>query len=208
MITSRNVTKQRILDCAATLFAEKGFTETTVRELAEAVGLNPATLYFHFPSKNAILEHILEEYSAENTDIFDKKNISQILQENPTTEGILACLQLSYPPDKAEYYIKVLCVLLQEQLRNPIVRKYMAEQSILQSEQDVKKVIETLKELGALREDTDPDYWIKTVSSLYYAFSARMMLGIGDNAPGFAGMSMAEMLKFTFDIMFEKCGTV
>jgi AcrR family transcriptional regulator len=200
-----NTTKQRILVSAANLFAEKGFTETTIRELADSVGLKPASLYNHFPSKNAILEFMLEDYSKDNTDVFGNRNIHCILRENPSTDGVVTCLQLSFPSDRQEYYLKVLCVLLQEQLRNPVVRGYMREHFILRAERNVKSVIEALKELGVLRRDTDPDYWIKICSSLFYSFSLRMMLGIGDNAPDFNGMGMVKMLRHTFDLMFETC---
>jgi AcrR family transcriptional regulator len=205
--SDKDTTKQKILACAAILFAEKGFTETTTRELAEAVGIKAASLYNHFPSKTAILEHMLEDYRIYNTDIFKDKNISQILRENPTSDGILTCLQTSFPPDRAEYFLKVLCVLLQEQLRNPIVGSYMSEQFILRSERNARIIIEVLKELGVIRQDADPDFWVKASSSLFYFFATRMMLGIGDKAPGFKGMGIAEMLKHMFDMMLEKCGT-
>ena len=204
--SNRNTTKQRILECAAKLFAEKGFTETTTREMALALGLNSASLYYHFTSKNAILEHMMEDYSTYNTDAFKNKNISQILKENPTTEGILSCLQLSFPPERRDYYIKILCVLLQEQLRNSIVRTYISDNIIQNAERNVGTIINVLKELGFLRLDTDPDYWMKVHSSLMYSFAIRMMLGIGDNAPDFVGMSMAELLRHNYDLMFEKCG--
>ena len=201
-----NTTKQRILECAANLFAEKGYTETTTRELGEVLGLNSASLYYHFPSKNAILEHMLEEYSAYNTDVFGKRNMPAILKENPTTEGILSCLQLAFPPERRDYFFKVLCVLLQEQLRNPIVRTYVSQHIILAAENNVRAIINVLKELGALRGDTDPDYWMRTHSSLVYSFAIRSMLDIGDTAPDFTGMNMAEMLRHNFDLMFEQCG--
>ena len=199
--------KQRILVCAAELFAEKGFTETSIRDLAAVVGMKGASIYNHFPSKNAILIHMLEDYSAYNSDISKNKNISRILRENPTTDGVLACFQLAFPWDQVDYYLKVLCVLLQEQLRNPIVRKYMSEHFILRAELNTKTIIDTLKEFGAIRQDTDPDYWMKVTSSLFYAFALRFMMGIGDNAPDFRGRGMVEMLRGTFDMMFERCGT-
>ena len=201
-----NTIKQRILDSAANLFAEKGFTETTIRELAEAAGFkNSASLYYHFPSKNAILENMLEDYITYNNGIFEKKDISDLLKKNPTTDGILACLQTSFPQGRAEYYLKVLCVLLQEQFRNPIVRNFMTKQFILRSERNIRTIINGLIELGVIRRDNDYDYWTKITSSLFYTFSTRMMLGIGDSEPDFTGMGMAGLLRNTFDMMLEKC---
>ena len=202
-----DITKQRILDCAAELFAEKGFTETTIRELAKAADLkNPASLYFHFPTKHAILEHMLEDYTI-NTDVFQIQDIPEILSKNSTTAGIMACYQTVFPADRFDYYRNVLCVLLQEQLRNPIVREYMSNSIILRSERNTTTVFSALIKLGVIREDTDTDYWKKVISSVIYAFAVRSMLGIGDNSPDFVGKGMANLLEYTYDIMLKKCGT-
>ena len=203
-----STTKQRILEGAATLFAQNGFAETTIRELTKAVELkNPASFYYHFPSKNAILEYMLEDYAKCNTDVFENRNIAAILQENPTVDGIIACYQLEFPPDKLEYYLKVLCVILQEQLRNPIVGKYVTDQIIMRAEINSGKIIATMIELGIIREDIRPDYWKKVISSLFYTFSVRMMLGIGDNTPEFVGMGMVDLLRESYSLVLELYGT-
>ena len=202
-----STTKQRILDCAAQLFSEKGFTETSIRELIRAADLkNPASLYSHFLSKNAILEHMLKDYAEYNAEFFENRDIFGQLMENPTATGMLDCLQTRFPPEKEAYYLKVLCVMLQEQLRNPIARNFVSEQIVLRAEKSISTIISGLKKLGVIRQDTDPDYWTKIASSLYYSFAARMMLGIGDNTPEFTGMGMNELLQHTFEVMLEKCG--
>ena len=200
-----DITKWKILEGAASLFAEKGYTETSIRELAKAADLkNPASLYHHFPTKNAILEFMLEDYTESTIDVFEHRNIAGILRENPTAEGILACYQTVFPADRTMYYLKVLCVLLQEQLRNPLVRDYVSEQIILRAEVNTGKIMEVLKELGIIRQDADPDYWMKAVSSLFYSFAVRMMLGVGDNSPEYKGMGMMGMLEQTFTLLLEK----
>lgn len=50
--------KGLILRKAATMFREKGFAATSMRDLAEAVGIEAASLYNHIRSKNEILEAI------------------------------------------------------------------------------------------------------------------------------------------------------
>ena len=199
-------TRQRILISAARLFSEKGYTETSIREIAEAVGLNTASLYYHFPSKNAILEQMLADYSEGSVNVFDEQEISDILKADPTSDGILKCLQTAFSPDKAEYFLMVLHVMLHEQLRNPFVRSYMSEHIILRTERKIKMVVEALKKHGAISQDSDPDYWMKVSSCISYTFATRMMLGIGDNAPGFSGRGMADLYRYTFDLMLEKTG--
>ncbi|MCX7619686.1 MAG: TetR/AcrR family transcriptional regulator [Acidimicrobiales bacterium] len=55
------MTRQHILDSALALMARRGFSATTMRELAAACGCNVAILYRHFASKEAILEAIVTE---------------------------------------------------------------------------------------------------------------------------------------------------
>jgi TetR/AcrR family transcriptional regulator len=53
-------TKERILAAAESLFAERGFDGAAVRDIAARSGLNGASLYNHFPSKQALYEAVLE----------------------------------------------------------------------------------------------------------------------------------------------------
>ena len=54
-------TRERILDAALDLAARKGADATSMRELAEACGINVAALYYHFDSKETLLRAVIEE---------------------------------------------------------------------------------------------------------------------------------------------------
>lgn len=54
-------TRRDILDRALELFATHGFTGSSMRDIARAVGVRESALYHHFPNKNAILTTVLEE---------------------------------------------------------------------------------------------------------------------------------------------------
>mgnify|MGYP006169409757 CR=1 FL=1 len=51
--------RQRILDEAATLFVRQGFEATSLRHIASACGMQAGSLYYHFASKNDLLETVL-----------------------------------------------------------------------------------------------------------------------------------------------------
>ena len=53
-------TRVRILDAASALFAEHGYAGTSMRDLAEALGMTKAALYYHFPGKAQILMALVE----------------------------------------------------------------------------------------------------------------------------------------------------
>lgn len=54
-------TKQKIMKEALTLFAEKGYSDVYVSDIAQAVGIKAPSLYKHFKSKQEIFHAILEE---------------------------------------------------------------------------------------------------------------------------------------------------
>ena len=50
--------KQSIAQVVMSLFAEKGFSGATTKELAKAAGVSEALLYRYFPSKEALYSEI------------------------------------------------------------------------------------------------------------------------------------------------------
>ncbi|MDO5291577.1 MAG: TetR/AcrR family transcriptional regulator [bacterium] len=53
-------TKERIAYEALTLFAKKGYKGTSVKNIADAVGIKDSSLYKHFSSKQDILDSVME----------------------------------------------------------------------------------------------------------------------------------------------------
>jgi AcrR family transcriptional regulator len=56
-------TRDRILDVALELFTESGYEASSLRQIAERVGITKASLYYHFPSKKDILKALVERVS-------------------------------------------------------------------------------------------------------------------------------------------------
>ncbi len=57
----RTDTRERILEVAARLFSEQGFAGTSIRDIADELGVTKAALYYHFPSKDAILGELVAQ---------------------------------------------------------------------------------------------------------------------------------------------------
>lgn len=57
----RGDTRERIQDVALERFTTKGYDQTSLREIAEDLGVTKAALYYHFKSKEEILESLLAE---------------------------------------------------------------------------------------------------------------------------------------------------
>jgi AcrR family transcriptional regulator len=52
--------RDKLLDCAARLYAEAGFRGATTRRIAQEAGVNEITLFRHFGSKSALLQAAIE----------------------------------------------------------------------------------------------------------------------------------------------------
>lgn len=71
--------KDRILAAALELFTEHGYRATSMRQIAERVGLTKATLYHHFSSKAEIIQSLLGP-------LLD--SLDHVLDEAEGTEGL------------------------------------------------------------------------------------------------------------------------
>jgi AcrR family transcriptional regulator len=62
-------TRARILAAAREIFALKGTRGTTTREVADRAGVNEATVFRHFGTKQALLHDMLEQYCGGGRDL-------------------------------------------------------------------------------------------------------------------------------------------
>jgi len=70
-VTPRTDTRSRVQKVALELFAEQGYEKTSLREVAERLGVTKAALYYHFKSKEDIVHSFTDDYFAEIDDLVD-----------------------------------------------------------------------------------------------------------------------------------------
>jgi AcrR family transcriptional regulator len=61
-------TYERVLDVAAEIFTEFGYTGTTTNKVAEAAGISIGTLYHYIPDKDALLYSLTERHLTSGVD--------------------------------------------------------------------------------------------------------------------------------------------
>lgn len=84
-VTGEKTTKERIFEAAIDLFAQNGFDATSMREIAEAVGIKKASMYSHFKSKDEILKKIVE---------YPMARIGMVGPQNVETEELIVSMGL------------------------------------------------------------------------------------------------------------------
>ncbi|MGH3041577.1 MAG: TetR/AcrR family transcriptional regulator, partial [Gaiellaceae bacterium] len=84
----RSSTRERILVEASMLFARKGYTATTTREIANRVRIRQPSLFHHFSSKSKIMDELLDHSLTHPT------YVAEFLAQakGPTAPRLYACI--------------------------------------------------------------------------------------------------------------------
>jgi AcrR family transcriptional regulator len=88
-------TRQDILDTALELFADQGYDKTSLREIAEHIGVTKAALYYHFPSKEDILLALVEPILTMQNTVVEALRSGELRDPaswQPSLEGTLEAL--------------------------------------------------------------------------------------------------------------------
>lgn len=79
--------RQALLDAAATLFAERGFTRVSLEDLGAAAGVSGPAVYRHFSNKQAVLGALLVEVSERL-----QSGGTAVIEQAPDAESALRAL--------------------------------------------------------------------------------------------------------------------
>jgi len=71
-VASSGETRQRILDIATELFRDRGYSGTSIRDIAEGLGMTKAALYYHFACKDDVLSALVAPTAAAIEEFLDR----------------------------------------------------------------------------------------------------------------------------------------
>lgn len=172
LVTGRQkTTKERIFGVSIDLFAQKGFNETSMREIAENVGIKKASMYSHYKSKDEIIDCVFQYFKRELVKMRppEVRNLEKI---NKLTHEIFrqrANLTLNLFKDpKME---KIFRILLNEQFRDERAKIIVLQYLIREPYSFSRTVLEVMSNKGIIKE-IDPE--IKAMEFQYTIFSLFM----------------------------------
>jgi AcrR family transcriptional regulator len=100
-----NDTRENLLKLAARTFGEQGYSATTMRNIAEQAGIEAASIYHHFASKEELVDQVMEQGG--NRIISQQRERLDALGEDATAEQRFRAAVLGQLPDKVrEHQIK------------------------------------------------------------------------------------------------------
>lgn len=148
-------TKDRILDSALTLFAEKGYDGVGVDLIAETAGIKGPSLYKHFKGKEDILDSLIEKVEE-----YYQDNFGSVL-----TPGRIPCSMdelISLSLKRIEFTLhdpmikKVRRMLTMEQFRNHRIALLTTKYNIDSVQGIYHKLFRAMMDKGIIRR-TDPE---------------------------------------------------
>jgi AcrR family transcriptional regulator len=92
-------TRAEIRRVALELFTEKGYDATTTRDIAAVLGINQASLYYHFTGKDEIVRSLME------TRQHDVEEFLAWLRDQPRTPGLLRTAALRWLDHTTEEHV-------------------------------------------------------------------------------------------------------
>jgi AcrR family transcriptional regulator len=87
----RELSGDRLLEVSAILFRDHGYSLTTMRDIAQAAGMKAGSLYYHFQSKDQILDKVLERGISEAIHSF-KVSLAKLPPNAPFAEKLTAAV--------------------------------------------------------------------------------------------------------------------
>ncbi len=82
-------TRDRILDAALNIFANKGYHDTRMDEIVEASSTSKGSIYFHFPNKERLFLALVDQFA----DLIERRVREAVEQEAEGIARVRAALQ-------------------------------------------------------------------------------------------------------------------
>lgn len=164
--------RERILRESTRLFATKGFDGTSLQDIAEAVGVRKPSLLYHFPSKDALRQKVLELMLARWNDVLPRVLLAATSSQGQF-DGVLREMVTFFDedPDRAR-------LLLREVLDRPREMRTLMDRYVKQWVGAVAEYIKKGQERGRLWRDADPEaYVIQTINLIVSSIATRDSLG-------------------------------
>jgi len=185
--------KDRIMDAALRIFAEKGFQNATITEISKAAGVSEATIYEYFGTKEDLLFAIPEKITNDTLE-----ESSKVIPYIKGVEGKIRAILLFYVQlyqSNPNYSALVLLQLMS----NRRFRQTPAHAAIRTSAHTLLDCIREGIADGTFKKDSNP-YLIRSVfmGTIEHLFIHWHMQGMPKKKPG-----IAEMLDTLLETVFD-----
>lgn len=146
-------TRQALLNAALPFFARKGFDGTTIREVADAAGVNLSLVSYHFDGKQGLYRSCIEEFGK-----LRQNRVEEILQPAQTQEEFKVRFRLLIE-DMLAFMISnpFVCQIVLREIDDGLpIAKDIFEKTLMKTFTGLVQYILDAKEKGFVRTSINP----------------------------------------------------
>ena len=145
-------TRELIRATALRLFSEKGYADSSIRDICKIVGIKESSLYFHFKNKQALFDELTENCSSGCSRVL-AETTDTIRRMSYLTPDILRGIYRRFLTDffLEEERRQFLCVLLHEQGENPEMKRIFNQWYYSEPLEMLREMFMILIEIGFIR---------------------------------------------------------
>ena len=186
--------REQVIAIAKGLIAEHGYAETSTRDIAEACGMLPGSLYSHFRSKAQILDLVIgpfyDQLLAEQRAVIDDGGTG--VQQLEAMIRRVTRLCAAHPSE-----VRILHYDWPHFARNEELAGLLAQST--QTLDYWKRVVTTGVDDGTLRDDVDPEVALRMITSAIQGVLDRQRYGSRPNLARRLGLDdLTDQLVATF----------
>jgi len=142
--------RQKIMETAITLFAEKGYSNTPTSEIAKAAGVAEGTIFRHFSTKDNLLINVIVSFLKESIPLMAEELFEDIISRNVLSfEDFLRELiknRMEFIKENKE----IFQIIIKELLYNEDIRKEMIPYFVENVGSRLMHLIQSYQERGEL----------------------------------------------------------
>jgi AcrR family transcriptional regulator len=163
--------RAKVADAAIKVFAEKGYSEATMDDIAKELGVTKGALYHYYRWKVDILKEIYRGSHKSVRDFFHKS-----LRDSDPVDGLQGLFDLAtgYYKEFAPVQFEILSFATQDEKVRSIVREDYREDLAI-----IEKYLQTQIKKGRIRSDVDVKFLASSLQALSLGMLMTNLLGSG-----------------------------
>ena len=164
-----SATKEKIYLAAAKMFAEYGYDNVSMRDLAKEVGITNSSVYNHFSSKKDIRSGLFRYYTEQRKKYHpDLERLLELAETEPPHK-VLEIMEYHFPPDIEEFVHYILAIAAGGISTDPECMQFIKDNVFAVSDELTMPVLKRMAELGKI-EPVDIESFNEIL--MHYCFSA------------------------------------
>jgi TetR/AcrR family transcriptional regulator, repressor for uid operon len=184
----------RITDAARVVFQRKGFTRTTMDDIAKEVGVSKGAIYLYFPTKADLLIHVNDRARNDVLQVWE-----QLLEEGDVAEGIAHSLDpiLAGNVDIAVWFRLVAEAATDSDVRSALEKDHRDDSKVM------RRFLRRLESRGRIPKMQDPAVIAEAVLMLLAGAASRVIVRKESDVPD----KLVKALRFVLGLSDVDAGS-